>query len=238
MSVWISVIMPARNAALYVREAIQSALSQKGVSFELLIADDASVDKTWDCIKSFRGDARVKLWKLRRRRGAAATRNLLLKKARGKYIVPFDADDLMLPGYLKTMWKAIDQRPAVGVVFFHQYFQKKGRRILKSRKVFNPEQMWDLLGRGSLGHPGTMIRCSAIQRIGGYDSSLPFLQDYDLFLRLAEVTRFFCIKGKPRFFYRKRKGTISDCSKGQYRKIFQHVLNKALLRRYQTRVSW
>lgn len=238
VSITISVIMPARNAERYVQEAIQSVLSQKGVRFELLIADDASTDKTWNRIQKYCEDPRVRFWKLRRRRGAAKARNVILRSARGKYIVPFDADDLMLPGYLKTLYGAIHKRPSVGVVFFHQFLQKKGGKILKSRKVFDPDQSWDLLGRGSLGNGGTMIRRSLIERIGGYDVHLPFLQDYDLFLRLAEAARFFCIKGKLLFFYRKRKGTVSDCSARDYKKVFQSIVRKAILRRYQRSVSW
>ncbi len=238
MNLAVSVIMPARNADRYIRDAIQSALNQKGVHFELLIADDASTDKTWSCIQPYRKDPRVKVWKLRRHRGAAKARNFILREARGKYIVPFDADDLMLPGYLKTLFDAIHKRPATGVVFFQRFFQRKGRMVQNSRKVFNPEQMWDLLGWGSLGHPGTMIRHDAIKQIGGYDESLPFLEDYDLFLRLAEVTSFFGIKGEQLFFYRKRKGTVSDRSLREYKKIFKIILSKAIYRRYQKKVCW
>lgn len=234
----VSVIMPAWNVERYVEEAVESILEQKDVAFELLIADDASTDKTWSRLQQYRSDPRVRLWRLKRRRGASAVRNLLLSSARGFYVAPCDADDVFLRGYLGALHAAVKKRPFAGVVFLRRFLQKKGRKIGKSREVLGPHRAWDLLGRGSIGNSGTLIRRSTMERVGGYDSRLPFLHDYDLFLRLAEVTRFLCVKGKPLFIYRKRAGTLSDCSSGNYKRFFQSILRKTILRRYSIRVPW
>jgi glycosyltransferase involved in cell wall biosynthesis len=231
----ITVMMPARNVEPYIDEAIRSVLEQKGVCFELRIIDDASTDGTWGRIQTYRQDQRVHVSRLRKRRGAACVRNLILKSARGVHIVPCDADDKMLPGYLKILYQSIHKSPSIGVAFLRRFWQQKGRRVVLSRLVSPPDQAWDLLGKHSLGHPGTIIRTALMCRIGGYDPNLPFLQDYDLFLKLAEIASFRGIPGKPLFFYRKRKGTISDCSSEQYRMVFQSVVRRAIYRRYRLR---
>jgi len=237
-NVEVSVIMPARNVERYVQEAVESVLRQQGVSFELLLVDDASTDETWRKIQPYRSDPRVRLWRSRRRQGAAGARNLLLRFARGRYVVPCDADDKILPGYLKSLVTAIRKHPSAGVVFFSWFLEQRGKRIITSRKVLGPDRAWDLLGYESIGHPGTLIRRSMMEQVRGYDVKLPFLHDYDLFLRLAEVTRFLCLKGKPLFFHRRRRGTISDCTSRDYKRVFQTVLRKAILRRYHIRVPW
>ncbi len=234
----ISVIMPARNVEDYVQEAIEAVLKQKGVSFELLLVDDASTDKTWTKVQLFGHHPAVRLWRLNRRRGAAGARNFLLRAARGTYIAPCDADDKILPGYLKELYLAFHKKKSVGVVFLEQFIDRVGGATRLTRKIVGPDKAWDLLGEGSVSHPGTMIRRSLLNKVGGYDANLPFLHDYDLFLRLAEVTKFLCLKNKPLFCYRSRKGSISDCSRRDFKKVYQTVVRRAIFRRYQLKVIW
>jgi glycosyltransferase involved in cell wall biosynthesis len=86
----VSVIMPAFNAARFIDEAIQSVLAQRPPAggFELLIGDDASTDATAAGLERYRGDSRVRLFRTPVTRGAAATRNALLRAARGEYVTP------------------------------------------------------------------------------------------------------------------------------------------------------
>jgi len=230
--------MAARNAAPTVGRAVRSVLEQKGVRAELLIAEDASADRTWEVLRSFRSDPRVRLWRFRRKRGAGAARQFLLRRARGRYATACDADDRMLPGMLRRLAAALDRNPRIGVAFGDLWItDAKGRSNVRHRNPL-PLETWDLLW-SHVWNGGSMIRRRLLLEVGGYDGRIPFgLEDYDLFLRLAERTRFRRIGGNPLYLYRKRAGSLSDESRRKKQKVLRDILRKAIWRRYRFRAGW
>lgn len=233
----ISVIMPAYNAASYVNEAIRSTLAQKGVSFELLIGDDGSTDQTWKWIKAHQKNPRVRSWKFSKNRGASATRNRLIAYARGSYIAACDADDVMLPEHLKTLAHILDREPEIGVVYGNLIEElPSGKHRLLSRSLGHTTT-WDLID-GSITNVGTLIRRSLIQKIGGYRPHLPFLEDCDLFLRLAEITRFKYLENKPSYLYRRHSDSLSRQPKRIWKSVGQTIIKDAILRRYGIKAKW
>ncbi len=232
----ISVIMPAYNAAASIDKAIQSVLAQKGVSFELSIGDDASIDDTWTRIATYRTDPRVRVFRFPRNQGAALASNCLIAQVRGEYLSSCDADDLMLPGNLRTLARVLDQNPAVGVAYGDLLVTTRGRRSWIKRR-FVPSKAWDLLG-GCFAKGGTLIRRSLMKKVGGYRSEIPFLEDCDLFLRLAERTQFCYLPGRPLYHQQKKPGSLSDQPPKQLQKVSQDLLRDAIQRRYGYPVKW
>ena len=116
-TVKVSVIMPVYNAAPYVEEAIESVLGQHFDAFELVVGDDGSTDGTAAVLRRYARHPRVRVLTHPMNRGAAATRNALLREARGVYATPCDADDLMLPGNLRRLSGFLDAHPEIGVVY-------------------------------------------------------------------------------------------------------------------------
>ena len=229
-SVKISVIMPAYNAGASIDKAIRSVLAQKGASFELLIGDDASTDETWARMTAYRTDPRIRIFRFPRNQGAALTSNRLIAQAGGDYISSCDADDLMLPGNLRTLARILDQNPAVGVAYGDLLVATcAGSSWIKRR--FAPSKAWDLLG-GCFAKGGTLIRRSLMKKVGGYRPEIPFLEDCDLFLRLAEQTQFYYLPGKPLYHQQKTSGSLSDQPSKELRKISQNLLRDAIQRRY------
>lgn len=231
----VSVIMPAYNAQRHIEQAVRSVLAQRGVSFELLVGDDGSTDATWSVIEKYRQDPRVRAWKLTRR-GAALTRNTLARKARGDYLALCDADDRMLAGHLRILAQELRRHRDVGVAYGKLRVEdaRSGRRYVHQPR--SPEKDWDLLG-GSVWNPGTMIRRSVFEQIGGYQNFVCF-EDVDLFLRLAEATSFRPVPGAARYIYRIRRGGLSDQPKYLRRQIRTQIRREAILRRYNYRTGW
>lgn len=230
----VSVLLAAYNGARWVERAIRSVLAQRGVSFELLIGDDASTDRTWSKVSAFGSDGRVRAWRFRKKRGAAVLRNVLVRRSLGRYLAICDQDDVMLPGHLRRLARVLDRRPRVGVAYGDLWITREGgngRVLWRSARL---ERIWDVLHR-TVWDPGTMIRRSVMQRARGYRSDLPFLFDYDLFLRLAEVTRFQHVEGRPRYLYHDHPGSLSDRPPRAYRPVWRRVVRNALLRRYRSR---
>lgn len=85
--------MPCHNAAKYIKDSIESVLSQTFKDWELLIVDDCSSDNSVDVAASF-ADERIKIFKNEKNLGAALTRNVAIEKANGRYIAFLDADDM------------------------------------------------------------------------------------------------------------------------------------------------
>ena len=233
----VSVIMPAHNVESYIEEAIQSVLDQRGVTYELLIVDDASTDQTWDCIRSFQKDPRVRAWRLRKRRGFGAASNYLFARARGAYLSSCDADDKLLPGCLRTLVRALDRNPGVGVVYSDRLVRDRSGRLRPDRRSRGPAETWDLI-EGPVSNVGTLMRRGLIRKVGGYRTDLPYLPDYDLFWRLAEATRFLYLKGRPLYFYRKRPDSLTNQYKRKRSTIQLSLLRDVISRRYGFQSKW
>lgn len=89
----VSIIMPSYNTGRFIGESIESVLKQTYSNWELLIVDDNSMDNT-DLVVASYTDDRIKYVKNDKNRGAAYSRNVALKKAKGKWIAFLDSDDL------------------------------------------------------------------------------------------------------------------------------------------------
>ena len=232
----ISVVMPVYNSAASVQQAIQSVITQQGTSFELLIGDDGSTDESWVKINAYRSAPHVRVFHFRTNQGAARTRNRLIAEAKGKYISLCDADDVMLPRNLSALSKILDVFPRIGVVYGDVLVKTaQGQARIKGR-VF-PDKSWDILG-GCLANGGAMVRRSLIKKVGGYRVELPYLEDCDLFLRLAESTQFYYLTGKPLYQQNVSPGSLSDQSKIKLKEMSQTLLCNAMQRRYGVNVEW
>ena len=94
----VSVITPAYNSSVTIRETINSVRGQTFQDWEMLIVDDGSEDATWEVINEVRClDNRIRVFRQPVNMGAAAARNLAMHNAQGRYIAFLDADDLWLP---------------------------------------------------------------------------------------------------------------------------------------------
>ena len=111
----ISVIMPAYNAEKYIKEAIDSILSQTFQDFELIVLNDCSKDSTEQIILSYTDD-RVVYLKNEVNMGVAATLNRGLAVAGGEYIARMDADDISHPERFRKQARYLDAHPEVAVL--------------------------------------------------------------------------------------------------------------------------
>lgn len=187
----VSVLTPIyRTDASHLRECIESILNQTFTDFEFLILND-SPDATYlrDIVKSY-GDKRIKYIENDHNMGISASRNKLLKMARGQYIAIFDHDDISVPTRLMQQVEFLDANPHIGVVSgWLQYFGDSNS-IDK-----NPE--WDtdikicLTENCYVAHTAAMIRKSVLTDNNiEYEEIYSPAEDYRLWARLMDVTNF------------------------------------------------
>lgn len=110
----VSVVIPVRNGAKFVRDAIESVLSQSGVTVELILVDNASTDGTAGILASYGSVLTVIREAVP---GAARARNAGVRMAAREYLAFLDADDVWSAGKLEKQIAALDAAPGVGLVF-------------------------------------------------------------------------------------------------------------------------
>jgi succinoglycan biosynthesis protein ExoO len=112
----VTVTIPVYNKIRDIKSCIESVLSQKGVTFEVICVDDCSTDGSWDIVVQFaKNDARVRLFKNASNKGAGHSRNIGISQARGCYIQFVDADDLLPPDSLATRLESANRTGADAV---------------------------------------------------------------------------------------------------------------------------
>jgi len=198
-STLISVIMATYNHADFVKQAIESVLSQQGVDFEFLITDDGSVDQTRDVVAAIK-DKRIQFFPNEKNRGACIVTNELIERCSGEFIALINSDDYWLgKDKLAYQVQIMRDNPNVGACFGQvRYSDKDGCDIEKSSHhhghIFEqknrPKSAW-LRHFFDLGncicHPTILIRKKCYEMVGMYDTRLRQLPDFDMWVRLLKV---------------------------------------------------
>lgn len=98
----ISIVMPVRNAGLFLTDAIESLINQTYKKWELIAVDDNSTDESHSILEKYsKKDVRIRVFRNKRRLGVSGTANIALQKTKGKYIARMDADDISFPRRLE-----------------------------------------------------------------------------------------------------------------------------------------
>lgn len=187
----VSVLTPIyRTDASHLRECIESILNQTFTDFEFLILND-SPDATYlrDIVKSY-GDKRIKYIENDHNMGISASRNKLLKMARGEYIAIFDHDDISVPTRLIQQVEFLDANPYIGVVSGLLEFFGDIHRIMPQPEYDTQIKVF-LTNTCPVAHTAAMIRKSVLTDNNiEYEEYYSPAEDYRLWARLMDVTHF------------------------------------------------
>lgn len=186
----VSVMMPVYNTEeSFLREAIDSILSQTFGDFEFLVINDGSTNNAEEVILSYKDD-RIKYIKNDLNLGLIKTLNKGLDLAQGEYIARMDSDDISLPERFAKQVKFLDENQDIQVLgSWYEWFPK--RKLQKS--AINDKDIKECLivQSNSLGHPTVMLRKSFIDNFGvRYDENCPYVEDYALWLSLIDKANF------------------------------------------------
>ena len=128
----ISVLIPLYNRKNFISDCVQSVLAQSFSDFELVIRDDCSTDGVYEFIAQNFSDGRIKLSRNEKNLGEAATINLLVQEAAGKYVAILHNDDMYLPDALEKLYAAAEKFSA-DVVHSSKIFVLEGAALKKFR---------------------------------------------------------------------------------------------------------
>ena len=211
----VTVCIPTRDRAHWLGEALHSVLHQTLRSFEVVVYDDASRDRTREIVQAA-DDPRVRYLRHWRPVGVAANRNACLDAARGSYVAWLDSDDRYLPQMLAVQSGVLERNPAV--VMAHGGFEvidETGRRLPSwpppfSRDTIEPaaDAFRELSLRNYVTAPTVMVRRSAYDTVGRYNVSLRSSEDWEMWMRLA-LRGDVAYTARPLAHYRWHDGSLS-----------------------------
>jgi len=188
-----SVVMSVYNAEEYLAEAIESILNQTYRSFEFIIINDGSTDKSLEVIKKYeQGDDRIILVS-RENRGLPYSLNEGILLAKGKYIARMDADDISLSTRLEEQVSFMENNPKIGICGTAILnFDTGSRWILSSTdKMLKSELLFSTV----FAHPTVMMRRTLLlENKLLYNETFLQSQDFELWTRLADYTKFANLK--------------------------------------------
>ncbi len=194
----VSVVLPTRNRASTLEDAIRSVLNQSYAQLEVIVVDDASEDATADVVAGL-GSDRVRLVHHARQLGAAAARNSGVEASRGELLAFQDSDDRWLPGKLDLqVGLLVEADPRVAVVYGGFLRLRDGAsvpfppRIVRwAHRLCLPGHSLSgdlrrLLPRGNVvTAQAAVVRRRSFEDAGGFDPELIRFEDWDLWLRIA-----------------------------------------------------
>lgn len=184
----VSVILPVYNGERFVTQAIESVLAQTYKNFELIIVDDGSTDRTVDRIKPYLREPNVRYIK-QRNRGLASARNTGIKSAKGRYLAFLDHDDLYTPDKLEIQVAYLTAHPEFALVHGNlDFIDETGHEYILPVPYITDasgECFERLFLCNAVSVPAVLVRKEYVDRIGRFDESLRYAEDYDLWLRLA-----------------------------------------------------
>jgi GT2 family glycosyltransferase len=176
----VTIAVPSYNQGRFLDEALTSLLDQD-LPVEIFVADAGSTDGSIDVIKRF--ESRLAGWRSHADRGQAAAINEGIARGSAPYAGWLNSDDTLLGGGLKRLVDALERQPstpaAYGKVWNHVEATESRQPVW-----VEPFSERRLALRCIISQPGTLVRRSAWEAVGGLDESLGMAIDYDLWWRL------------------------------------------------------
>lgn len=228
----VSIVIPCYNHEQFVQEAIQSIIDQDYENIELIVIDDGSKDDSVGKIKEMIPACKERFFRFefrcRANKGLCATLNESLDWINGEFFSPLASDDVAFKNKITFLIEKIKKDKA-DVVFGRIVSSNKIKLIHKKDKSPKRHNFYDLLIQENIPPaPASLIKRNVILEVGGFDVSTK-LEDWDLWLRLADKGKVLLSYLEPVAFYRRHDLNITNNTKliaNERSKIINKYKNK------------
>lgn len=210
----VSILMPAYNGVAYIQQAIASVIAQSYTDWELVIVDDGSTDATAQIVVGYQ-DPRIR-YVFQENRGQAAALNQGLALAEGEFITTLDVDDWLTVESLAGRVQHLNRHPEHSAVYGDGFYcDANGKLLMRfsdyragdiAGDVYSTLICSPFFGTGA----NVMLRRELLDRHWlRYDESIVWCQDYDLYVRIAEVGLFGVVP-TPTVWYRLHDANMTN----------------------------
>lgn len=192
-----SIIITCYNREKLISRCIRSALHQKNINrydYEIIVVDDFSKDKSLEKISEF--DSLVRVLKNKKNYGLAFSRNVGLKKAKGKYVVMLDSDDFLAENFLFISGLFLESNPWDAAATDYFKVNLKGVKINKVSAKKNPIAC------------GILFKKKSLESIKFYNQKLRLHEDVDLMKRFLKKYKLGYIN-LPLYRYTKHRKSLT-----------------------------
>lgn len=207
----VTVLMPVYNGQKYLKEAIDSILSQEFTDFEFLIINDGSTDDSGKIIASYT-DPRIRIINNEKNIGLVNTLNKALKLCNGEYIARMDCDDISTKNRLAVQVKFMDKNKNVGASGSSYYLFRNNKKNVMHFPLTEKEIECYFVFNCPIAHPSAIIRRSVIQDNNiHYSSDYIHAEDYNFWTQIAKHSSLANIP-EPLLIYRVHNDQITGNS--------------------------
>jgi glycosyltransferase involved in cell wall biosynthesis len=207
-----SIIITFHNQQRFIKDALDSALSQRDAEFEVVVVDDASLDGSQEILKGY-ADA-IRLVCLGTNVGACAARNRGAAEAAGEYLVFLDGDDALLPWALDVYNRIVEKKSPAFILASMTWFKETLPAAGERPREIGVVDYGDYLRRDrGFGHSASafVVARRAFEEAGGWLVGFFPLEDVEFAMRLGIAGRTIQILGPPTIWHRAHTGnTVND----------------------------
>jgi len=219
----VTIAMPIYNYAKRLNPTLQSVFNQDYTNFEIVIVNDGSDDEY--CLmklNSLDGHEGIRIIH-KENSGVSSTRNRAVKEGKGEYILPLDADDMILPSYIKQAVGILKTNPNISPVYCDTHHVGELQGIEK-----RPNWSTDQLMKGPFIVNSSLYRREAYEYVGGYDETLQGWEDYDFWIRMSKEGYEGKHIPKPLFvyFHHEKDGSVSTEANKDQQKLYETIMKK------------
>lgn len=188
----VAVLIGVHNGSGTIDRCLESIVAQTYRNWVIVCVNDASTDATARHLSRWkrRLGSRLRVIRNRVNLGLTASLNLGLAAISEKYTARIDADDWWHPEKLMKQVAFLEQQPEYGVVGCHyRNIGPRGERIVRLWET-DSEIRRGIIKRNPFAHSCVVFRTALVQSLGGYDATIRYAQDYDLWWRCWPKTKF------------------------------------------------
>ena len=201
---YIDIILPNYNSSKFLKQTLKSILAQTYKNWRLIIIDDCSDYKTIDILKKYIKDQRIKIFWLKKNKGAGFCRNYAIKKTKSPYIAFIDSDDIWEKTKLEKQINFMTQN---NYLFTYTYYETFGEK----KKIISPPLKFnfsDFIHNTSIATSTMMVKRSEIKNIKFTNTKI--CEDYFFKCKLLKKVNYaFCLN-KFLTKYRIRKNSLQS----------------------------
>lgn len=230
----VSVIIPVYNAVNYLRQSIESVITQAGINIELIVVDDGSNDGSQEIVRSYPSISLIE----QNRQGACKARNIGLSNATADFVKFLDADDYLEPEIIRKQLEFLDKSGDREITYSDIRFFNDNTDF-SVIKVFEFDQRNDQviqLFKTNIQTSAPLHRRKLLLEVGGFDERLMRAQEYNLHIRLAMAgCRFVRLPGvgthirdhaSPHRITNQRSGQLVEDNAELRRQIYVELLQR------------
>jgi len=225
----VSINLCCYNSEKYLRETLQSVVSQTYKNWELVIVNDGSSDLTESIIFEFKDQGYPIVYHFQQNRGLVASRNKAVELSQGDYIAFIDHDDLWMPDMLASHLAAFDEETILVYGDFIIKDMSLGRDYVafdSSKELYSGSVAEKLCKKNFIWLQSVLVRADAVRMLGeAFDPELLTAEDFDFLLRLS-IQGNFKYTGKTAFTYRVHQNNLTASKRHYFAHDFSYMLKK------------